>query len=63
MQALRSRRNIRVCAVILSLAAAIAFSGGESALAEDPTKDTTTTGTACSFVEAMASCSAIVPES
>ncbi len=44
MQALRSRRNIRVWAVVLSLAAAIAFSGGETALAEDPTKDTTTTG-------------------
>ncbi len=44
MQALRSRRNIRVWAIVLSLAAAIAFSGGETALAEDPTKDTTTTG-------------------
>ena len=44
MQALRSRGNIRVWAVVLSLAAASAFSGGETALAQDTTKETTTTG-------------------
>ncbi len=44
MQALRSRGNIRVWAVVLSLAVASAFSSGGVALAEDTAKESTATG-------------------
>lgn len=44
MQVLRSRGSIRLWAVVLSLVSASAFSSGVTALAQDTTKETTTTG-------------------
>ena len=44
MQVLRSRGNIRVWAVVLSLVAASAFSGGGAVLAQETAKETTSTG-------------------
>jgi len=44
MQVLKSRRNIGLWVVAVSLAAASVFSGGGPALAQDTTKETTSTG-------------------